>query len=108
MILAQIHLKLLHGQAKFPRILSQNGKNYLEGQRPLFSIPAEGIPGCMFDANVVIPAQICDELLHGQVEFPTILSQNGQNDLEDQVNDLYFQYQPRVSQDACLVQIWWF
>ena len=24
------------------------------------------------------------------------------------VNDLQFQYQQRVSQDACLVQIWWF
>ena len=37
MILVQIHYKLLHGQAKFPRILSQNGQNYLEcqGQWPL-------------------------------------------------------------------------
>ena len=24
------------------------------------------------------------------------------------INDLHFQYQPRVSQDACLVHIWWF
>ena len=24
------------------------------------------------------------------------------------VNELHFQYQPRVSQDACLVQILWF
>ena len=24
------------------------------------------------------------------------------------VNDLHFQYPLRVSQDACLVQIWWF
>ena len=24
------------------------------------------IPGCMFGANLVIPAQICDELLRGQ------------------------------------------
>ena len=23
-------------------------------------------------------------------------------------NKLHFQYQPRVSQDACLVEIWWF
>ena len=29
--------------------------------------------------------QICDESSCGQVEFPRILSQNGQNDLEDQV-----------------------
>ena len=28
--------------------------------------------------------------------------------LKIKVNDLHFQYQPRVSQDACLVQIWWF
>ena len=28
--------------------------------------------------------------------------------LKVNVNDLYFQYQPRVSHDACLVQISWF
>ena len=28
--------------------------------------------------------------------------------LKIKVNDLHFQYQSRVSQDACLVQIWWF
>ena len=28
--------------------------------------------------------------------------------LKIKVNDLYFQYQLRVSQDACLVRIWWF
>ena len=28
--------------------------------------------------------------------------------LKDKVKDLHFQYQLRVSQDACLVQIWWF
>ena len=27
--------------------------------------------------------------------------------LKVKVNDPYFQYQPRVSHDACLVQIWW-
>ena len=27
--------------------------------------------------------------------------------LKVKVNDLYFQYQPRVSQDPSLVQIWW-
>ena len=47
-------------QAKFPRILSQNGQNDLEGP---FSLPAEGIPECIFGANMVIPAQTCDELL---------------------------------------------
>ena len=62
----------------------------------------------MFGANLVILAQICDELSCGQAKFPTILSQNGQNDLEDQVNDLHFQYQLSISHEACLVQIWWF
>ena len=28
--------------------------------------------------------------------------------LKVKVNGQYFQYQPRVSHDACLVQIWWF
>ena len=38
----------------------------------------------MFGANLVILAQIYNELSHGQAEFSRILSQNGQNDLEDQ------------------------
>ena len=67
-ILAQIYDKLLCEQAEFPRILSQNGQNDLEsqGQWPPFSIPAESIPGYMFAANLVIPAQICEELSCGQ------------------------------------------
>ena len=36
----------------------------------------------MFVANLVILAQMCDELLRRQAEFPKIFSQNGQNDLE--------------------------
>ena len=85
-ILAQIHYKLSWRQAKFPRLLRQNVQNDLEGQiqRPPFSIPAESIPGCMFGANLVILAQIYDELLCGQAEIPRILSQNCQNDLEGQ------------------------
>ena len=69
-ILAQIHYKLSNGQAKFPRILCQNGHKDLEGhgQWPSFSIPTEIIPGCMFGANLVIPAQIWDELSCGQTE----------------------------------------
>ena len=31
-ILAQIHYKLLHQQAKFPKIQSEHGQNDLEGQ----------------------------------------------------------------------------
>ena len=86
MILAQIHYKLSQRQANFPRILRQNGQNELEGQGqwPPFLIPAESIPGCMFGANLVILAQIYDELSWRQAEFPRILSQNGHNDLENQ------------------------
>ena len=67
-LLAQICDKLSCRKAKFPRILSQNGKNDLEGQGqwPPLSIPADSIQWCMFDANLVIPAQICDELSHGK------------------------------------------
>ena len=72
------------------------------------SIPVKSTSGCIFGANLMILAQIYAELSHGQYEFPRILSQNGQNDLEVKVNDPYFQYQLRVSHDACLVQIWWF
>ena len=80
-ILTQIYNKLSHREAKFPRILSQNGQNDLEGQGQWPSFSAESIPGCMFGANLVILAQIYDKL---QGEFPRILSQNGQNDLEGQ------------------------
>ena len=109
-IIAQIYDELSRGQAKFPRILSQNGQNDLEGpsKLPPFSTQAESIPGCMFGTNLVILTQIYDELSCGHAECPIILSQNGQNGLKVKVNDSYFQYQPRVSHYACLVQIWWF
>ena len=70
-ILAYIYDELLCGQAKFPRIVCQNGQNDLEGQNqwPPFSITAESIPRCMFGANLVIPAQICDELSCGEGNF---------------------------------------
>ena len=45
---------------------------------------AESIQRCMFGANLVVLAQICDELSNGPAEFPRILSQNGQIDLEGQ------------------------
>ena len=47
------------------------------------------------------------KLLRGQDLF---LSQNGRAKmtLKVTVNDLHFQYQPKASQYACLVQIWWF
>ena len=49
-----------------------------------FQYQLKSILGCMFGANLVILAQISDELSHGQAEFPRILGQNGQNDLEGQ------------------------
>ena len=86
LILARICDELSSRQVEFPKILSQNSQNDREGhnQWPLFSIPDKSIPRCMFGANLVIPAHICDELLHGQAEFPKILSQICQNDLEGQ------------------------
>ena len=68
MILAQIYDELSRGQAEFPGILNQNGQNGLEGQGrwPLFSIPSKSIPWSMFGANLVILAQIRDELSCGQ------------------------------------------
>ena len=109
-IVAQIYNELSHGQAKFPRILCQNGQNDLEGQgqSPPFAIPAESIPWCMFGTNLMILAHMYDELSCIQAKFPRILSQNGQMTFKIKVNDPYFQYQPRVSHDTCLVQIWWF
>ena len=85
-ILAEICDELSSGQVEFPKLLSQNGQNDLEGQGPwpLFSKPDKNIPRCIFGANLVIPAQICDELLHRQAKFPGILRQSGQNDLENQ------------------------
>ena len=84
-------------QAKFPRILIQYGQNDLEarGQWPPFPIPAESIPGCMFGANFVILAQICNELSCRQAKII----------LKVKVNDLHCQYQLKVFYDVCLVQI---
>ena len=83
-ILAQICYKLSPRQCKFSKIPSQCGQNDLDGlvQKLLFQILAQSISGCMFDENLVISAGVCGELFHGQAEFPRILSQNGQNDLE--------------------------
>ena len=53
------------------RIVSWNGQHDPagQGQWPLFSIPAKSFPRCMFGANLVIPAQICDKLLCEQGEL---------------------------------------
>ena len=70
-ILAQIYDELSRGQAKILRVLSQNGQNDIEGQGqwPLFPIPTKNISWCMFGANLVILAQICDELSCGKAKF---------------------------------------
>ena len=93
-ILAQIYDELSRGQAEFPRILRQNGQNDLEdqGQWPLFSIPTKGIPWCMFGANLVIPAQICDELSYGQskVYGQTDRQMDGRTDGQTQATTIPF------------------
>ena len=40
--------------------------------------------------------------------FLEFLDKMAKMTLKVKVNDLHFQYKPRVSQDACMVQIWWF
>ena len=79
-ILAQTRDELSRGQAEFPRILSQKGQNDLDGQWPLFSIPAESILWCMVGENLVIPAQICDELSCGKVYGQTDGRTDGRTD----------------------------
>ena len=49
----------------------------------------------MFGANLVILAQICDELSRRQAEFPTILSKMAKMTVKVKVNDHHFQYQLR-------------
>ena len=74
-----------------------------------FSRPAERIRGCILAGNVVITAQVHYhyKLSCGQAEFPKILSQNTQHDLEGQG------HRPRFSISAasipwCMVQNFWF
>ena len=85
-ILAQIDDELSHGQAEFPRIVSQNGQNdhQCQGQRPPFSIPAESIPGCLKCRLKRYLMAIKIPMLWRQTEIPRIMCQNGQNDLEGQ------------------------
>ena len=80
------HFQVIAWTSLISKNSESNGQNYLIGQGRwlLFSIPDKTIPWCMFGANLVIPAQIWDELLRGQAEFPRILCQTGQNDFEGQ------------------------
>ena len=43
-----------------------------------------------------------------KLDFLEFLVKMAEMTLKIKVNDLQFQYQPRVCQDAYLVQIWWF
>ena len=67
LILAQIYDKLSHGEAKFPRILSQNGQNDLRS-RSMTSISntSREYPKLYVCCKLVILDQICDELSCGQ------------------------------------------
>ena len=56
-----------------------------EGRWPPFLILAERIPRYIFGANLVILAQIHYKLSCRQAKFPRFLCQNGQNDLEGQI-----------------------
>ena len=68
-------------------------------------IRAESIPECMSGANFVIPAQIYDESSCGQANFLEFWVIMAKITLKVKVNDPYFQYQSRISHDACLVQV---
>ena len=69
-------------KSNFLELKNQNGQNDLvgRGQWPPISIQAQSV----FGANLVIVAQIWDELSRGQAKFPKLQSQNGQNDPEGQ------------------------
>ena len=62
----------------------------------------------MFDAYLVILAQIHYKLSKGKPHFLEFYVKMAKMTLNVKVNDLHFQYHPTVSQDACLVQIWGF
>ena len=102
--------KLSRRQTKFPRVLSQNGKNNLEGQGqlPPFSLPTESIPGCMSGANLVILAQFVMIYRADKPNFLEFWVKMAKMTLKVKVNEPYCVYQLRVSHDACLVLIWWF
>ena len=122
---AQIYDKLLRRQAEFCRMLSQNGQNVTEGQSqcvdiavrlfsdcktkiclnqgqwPPFSIPTENITGCMFAKSMTSYRADKPNFLEFQVKMAKMT-------LKVKFNVLHFQFQTKVSQYVCLVQIWWF
>ena len=58
------------------------------------------------NANLVILVQIHYKLLCGKARFPRVKMTKITLKIKD--NGHLFTYQPKISQDACLVQIWWF
>ena len=63
----------------------------------------------IFGENVVIVAQIHKKSYGAdKSDFLEFWVKMTKMTLEVKVIDLHFQYQLRVSQNACLVQIWWF
>ena len=92
-------LKLIHVSKRGYRSATE-----CRSQWPLFSIPTESIPGCTFRANLVIAAQICDELSSNFLFWVKIAKMT----LKVMGSDPHFQYQLKVSQEACLVQSTWF
>ena len=56
-----LNIKSLHPLSFFFSYLNANNWTLND----LYFQPAESIPRCMFGTNLVIPAQICDELLSG-------------------------------------------
>ena len=110
MILGQIHQKLLQSLTKFSKTMSQYNQNdrEVQSQWPPFSIPAEHIPGCKFDANFGKFSSNLSCVIMATTPNPGIISQNGQMTCKVKVNDHHLQYQLRLAQDACLVQMEWF
>ena len=104
-ILAQIYDELSCGETKFPRILSQNVQNVLEGQGqwPIFSIPTESISWCMFGANLVILAQICEIVIYSIMMFMKL------SDISQSDRSIWVMWQvkdpcPRPEWDGCLTR----
>ena len=101
-----------HKKIKGPAHMVEGDHHLRKAPNP-HPLPEERIYVCILCANLVLVAPIHYKLLHGQAKLPRIMRQNGKNDLEGQgqcpgANDPHFHCKPRVAQDACLVQIWWF
>ena len=83
--------------------VSRNDQNDLEGHGQClpFSISATRMSRCIFGANLVI-LDCMDKL-----KFLELCVKMAKMTLKVKVDDIHFQYQLRVSQNARLVPIWW-